>query len=94
MNSGKTILGLLTGAVAGAAIGLLFAPKKGKETRRAIANTSEDYLEKFSKKADELKASVEDKLDELKDKSPSVSDNQARERIAKAKAEIDQIKAN
>ena len=43
-NEGKTLIGgILTGAVAGAALGLLFAPKVGKETRDLVQRKSRDY---------------------------------------------------
>ena len=35
-SGGKILIGLLSGAAAGVVAGLLFAPKKGKDTRKAI----------------------------------------------------------
>lgn len=43
MKAGKILLGVLSGAAAGAAVGMLFAPKKGSETRRNIADRSNDF---------------------------------------------------
>lgn len=47
------VLGLIAGAVVGGALGLLFAPKKGEETRKDIkdtidnlANKGKDFYEK------------------------------------------------
>lgn len=45
MNSGKVILGALAGLVAGALIGVLFAPDKGSESRGKIVKKGEDYLD-------------------------------------------------
>jgi gas vesicle protein len=50
MKTDKVILGVL-GGLAGAIMGILFAPEKEKKTRRKIRNTSNDY-------ADELKINL------------------------------------
>lgn len=39
-NTGKIVLALLCGAAAGAALGILFAPAKGSETRKRIADSA------------------------------------------------------
>ncbi len=41
--SGRLITGLVLGAVAGAAGGLLVAPKTGKETREIVRHKAGDY---------------------------------------------------
>jgi gas vesicle protein len=55
-NSGKDFfIGLLFGAVVGLAIGFLYAPKPGKETREIIKEKVEDWREKASDLVDKVK---------------------------------------
>ena len=69
-NAGKFVLGALVGA----ALGLLFAPKSGKETRRIIKE----------KKAKDLKKHAEDLVAYTKDKATPVVEKAAEELREKA----------
>lgn len=57
-NTSNTLLGILTGAIAGAAIGILYAPDKGVNTRKKIADGAIDYKDTIVEKASEIKDSV------------------------------------
>lgn len=44
MSTAKVIVGVLAGVAVGAAIGILFSPDKGVNTRRKITRKSEDMM--------------------------------------------------
>lgn len=45
MSSSKMITGILAGAAVGAILGVLFAPDKGSDTRKKIANKAGDITD-------------------------------------------------
>lgn len=48
MSTGKTLLGALIGFTAGAAVGILLAPRSGKETRKMIKSKSKEAQDNLS----------------------------------------------
>jgi gas vesicle protein len=51
-NTGKILLALTCGAAIGAALGVLFAPGKGSETRKKLSDTASDWSDQLLKMKD------------------------------------------
>ncbi len=79
MTTGKALLGVLAGIAAGAAIGILFAPEKGSDTRNKITKKGKDLTDALTNKLDQ-------KFDEListvsgKGKSTKIENNYSSKR--------------
>ncbi len=67
MSSGKVILGVLVGVAAGAALGVLFAPDKGSETRRKIVEAGEDYADAVKEKFNQMVDNMNEKFEKVKE---------------------------
>jgi gas vesicle protein len=68
MKAGKILLGILSGAAAGAALGMLFAPKKGTDTRKSIADRSNEYMYGAKNKYNDLADNLSHQYDSVKSK--------------------------
>jgi len=75
MSSGKVLLGVLAGAAAGAIIGVLFAPEKGTETRKKIAEKSEDCVDGIKVKFNGLVEDLSKKMENLQSKANKMADD-------------------
>lgn len=64
MNNSKTLIALLAGLAGGAALGLLFAPEKGSDTRDKLADSLKNLGDSIKEKA----ASEIDNLTDFKEK--------------------------
>lgn len=65
-TNGKIALALLIGAAAGAAVGLLFAPDSGADTRRKIAEGASDLGRKIRGRAGEMADDTGDMYDDVR----------------------------
>ena len=67
MSKKKGFGRFLTGALVGVGLGVLFAPKKGSETRKDLKRVIDDFLEALKDiDVDEVRENIETKILKLK----------------------------
>jgi gas vesicle protein len=74
MSTTKTLLGFIAGAAVGAALGILFAPDKGTETRRKISEQSNDLADNLKGKFTDLVDGVKDKFSNMRNEAEDVAE--------------------
>lgn len=84
--SRKGLKGFIAGLAVGAGLGILFAPKSGKETREDLKNMAIDLINKAKElDAKEVKENIEKKLAQIKEEIKSL-DKEKVIKIAKTQA--------
>lgn len=84
MKSNNTLLGIIGAAAIGAALGILFAPDKGTNTRKKISKKSCETTDEIKFKLDQLKDVVSKKYNEALATGENIVEN--------GKSEFDNIK--
>jgi gas vesicle protein len=78
-DNSKTVIALLAGLAAGAALGLLFAPEKGSDTRdklsESLNNLGDSISEKAAEEIDNLSGLKDRLVNNLKSKVKQVEDD-------------------
>lgn len=79
MNTGKLVIGVLTGVAAGALLGVLFAPEKGSKTRKVIKNKANDGTDVLKDKFSSLLDSMNTKYENIwQAKEEMISEGEAK----------------
>ncbi len=87
MSKGKGIGKFVAGVAIGAGLGILFAPKKGSETRKDLKDKLDNVVAKIkSLDKEEIKKTFEDKVEEIKAELEDL-DKEKVLKIAKKKGE-------
>jgi gas vesicle protein len=89
-GTGKLVGALVVGALAGAALGLLFAPEKGRKTRDKIVDGVKDLASDIKKKMTDEVAALRKKAEDLE----KLAKTKVEEVLEDAKPKSDDSKVN
>jgi len=87
MKKGNVLLGALAGVAVGAIVGILFAPARGKSTRRKISRKSDEYVDGLKDRFNDFIHGVTQKFEDFKDEATLMAENGEKE-AEDIKAEI------
>lgn len=75
MQKDKLILVAISSALGGALLGVLFAPDKGKNTRKKLAKKTDEYLKEIQKNSEDLGQQLKSSTDSMLEKSKKTIQN-------------------
>ncbi|MCA9789250.1 MAG: YtxH domain-containing protein [Cyanobacteria bacterium HKST-UBA06] len=100
MSSERFLGGFILGGAIGALIGLLFAPRPGRETRQIIRDEFNNQLDgargELEDRASEVCSTVREKADEIRNRAHEIADDLERagiEAIDKVRSMKNEMKA-
>jgi gas vesicle protein len=86
MSTEKVLVGVVAGLAAGAILGILFAPDKGTETRRKIAQKGTDLTNNIKTKFSSMVDGVVDEYETVKGKAGDLME-EGKEKMTSFKAD-------
>lgn len=91
MKNNNLLLGILGGVAIGATLGILFAPAKGSDTRKKIADKGSDLKENFKDSLSKLSEKISKSVEGFKDEAEELIAD-AEQKIKEEKANLDNLK--
>ena len=91
MKDKNLIIGLLGGVAVGAALGVLFAPAKGSETRKKISDKGHDLKDSLKDTACRISDKISQTVSTLKNESQDVLTD-GKEILQEEKANLENLK--